>query len=119
MDMLQTIDVGLVVIDRDYRVQLRNSFMQNHSGRAATAVMGKNLFRVFPDIQEDWFRRKADSVFQLSCPALYQLGAAAVSFSLQELPPDNRYRRVHVSERHPGTADLGRRDDQARRGDRT
>jgi len=69
MDMLQTIDVGLVVIDRDYRVQLWNSFMQNHSGRSATAVMGKNLFRVFPDIQEDWFRRKADSVFQLSCPA--------------------------------------------------
>ena len=37
MDMLQTIDVGLVVIDRDYKVQLWNSFMQNHSGRSPTA----------------------------------------------------------------------------------
>jgi diguanylate cyclase (GGDEF)-like protein len=69
MDMLQTIDVGLVVIDREYRVQLWNSFMQNHSGQSPTAVIGNNLFRVFPDIQEDWFRRKADSVFLLRSPA--------------------------------------------------
>jgi diguanylate cyclase (GGDEF)-like protein len=69
MDMLQTMDVGLLVIDRDYRVQLWNSFMQNHSGRSATTVMGEPLFRVFPDIEEDWLRRKADSVFQLACPA--------------------------------------------------
>lgn len=69
MDMLQTIDVGLVVIDRDYRVQLWNSFMQNHSGRSATAIIGKSLFQSFPDIQEDWFRRKAESVFMLRSPA--------------------------------------------------
>jgi diguanylate cyclase (GGDEF)-like protein len=69
MDMLQTIDVGLVVIDHNYSVQLWNSFMQNHSGRSPTAVIGKDLFRVFPDIEEDWFRRKADSVFLLRTPA--------------------------------------------------
>lgn len=69
MDMLQSIDVGLMVIDRDYRVQLWNSFMQNHSGRSATAVMGEPLFRLFPEIEEDWFRRKADPVFLLKSPA--------------------------------------------------
>ena len=69
MDMLQSIDVGLMVIDRDYRVRLWNSFMQNHSGQSATAVMGKPLFHLFPEIEEDWFRRKADSVFMLKSPA--------------------------------------------------
>jgi len=69
MDMLQTIDVGLVVIDRDYRVQLWNGFMQNHSGCPSKAVVGKNLFQIFPDIEEGWFKRKADSVFMLKSPA--------------------------------------------------
>jgi diguanylate cyclase (GGDEF)-like protein len=69
MDMLQTIDVGLMVIDRDYRVQVWNSFMRNHSGRSATTVVGRNLFELFPDIEADWFRRKADSVFLLKSPA--------------------------------------------------
>jgi len=69
MDMIQTIDVGLVVVDREYKVHLWNSFMQNHSGRSSKKVVGKNLFQVFPDIQEDWFRRKADSVFMLRSPA--------------------------------------------------
>ena len=32
MDMLQTIDVGLVVLDREYRVKAWNSFYGNHSG---------------------------------------------------------------------------------------
>ncbi len=69
MDLLQTIDVGLIVIDQEYRVRLWNSFMQNHSGQTATAVMGADLFRVFPEIEEDWFRRKADQVFLLESPA--------------------------------------------------
>lgn len=69
MDMIQTIDVGLVVVDREYKVHLWNSFMQNHSGHSSKKVIGKNLFQVFPDIQEDWFRRKADSVFMLRSPA--------------------------------------------------
>ncbi len=69
MDLLQTIDVGLIVIDQEYRVRLWNSFMQNHSGHTATAVMGGDLFQIFPEIEEDWFRRKADQVFLLESPA--------------------------------------------------
>ncbi len=65
MDMLQSIDVGLVVVDRQYRVQLWNSFMENHSGRRPEGVIGKNLLELFPDIPADWFRRKAEAVFLL------------------------------------------------------
>ena len=65
MNMIQTIDVGLVVLDRDYRIQVWNGFMANHSGRAPHDVIGKNLFTMFDNIPETWFRHKAESVFLL------------------------------------------------------
>ena len=65
MDMLQTIDVGLVVIDHDYKIQVWNGFMANHSGLSADKTMEKNLFELFKEIPERWFRRKAESVFVL------------------------------------------------------
>jgi len=65
LDMLQSIDVGLVVVDRDYTIKLWNGFMANHSGMSPAKVVGKNIFKLFPDIPEDWFKRKAESVFLL------------------------------------------------------
>ncbi|GMQ88831.1 MAG: sensor domain-containing diguanylate cyclase [Gammaproteobacteria bacterium] len=65
LDMLQNIDVGLVVVDRDYTIKLWNGFMANHSGMSPTNVVGENLFKLFPDIPQDWFKRKAESVFLL------------------------------------------------------
>lgn len=62
MDVLQSIDVGLVVLDRSLRIKLWNGFMQNHSARAPTEVLNKNLFDVFPELPEGWFRRKLESV---------------------------------------------------------
>ena len=67
MDMLQSIDVGLLVLDREYKVQVWNGFMANHSGIAAGEIIGKNIFDAFQDIPEDWFMRKAESVFLLNC----------------------------------------------------
>ena len=32
MDMLQTIDVGLVVLDKEHNIKVWNSFMESHSG---------------------------------------------------------------------------------------
>lgn len=65
MDILQNIDVGLVVLDHDYRICLWNQFMQNHSGKAPEHVLNEGLFRVFPELSEDWFRRKAEPAFVL------------------------------------------------------
>ncbi|WP_428240482.1 diguanylate cyclase [Gynuella sp.] len=65
MDMIQNIDVGLVVLDKEYRIEAWNGFMENHSGLASTHIKGKNLFTAFPDIDEEWFRDKAETVFQL------------------------------------------------------
>ena len=66
MDVVQHIDVGLVILDRSFTVQLWNSFMQNHSASRADEVLGKNLFSLFPELPEAWFKRKADAVFTLN-----------------------------------------------------
>jgi len=69
MDILQTIDVGLVVLDREYNVKLWNGFMENHSGLRPDQTKGKNLFDLFKEIDEDWFRKKAEAVFLLNTRA--------------------------------------------------
>jgi diguanylate cyclase len=65
MEMLHNIDVGLVVLDREYNVQIWNGFMENHSGLLPREVKDKNLFSLFDEIPQDWFLRKAESVFLL------------------------------------------------------
>ncbi len=65
MEMLHNIDVGLVVLDRDYTIQIWNGFMENHSGLLPRETKGKVLFDLFAEIPKDWFVRKAESVFML------------------------------------------------------
>ncbi|WP_448213315.1 diguanylate cyclase [Colwellia sp. MEBiC06753] len=65
MEMLHNIDVGLVVLDREYNIQIWNGFMENHSGLLPREAKGQNLFSLFDEIPEQWFRRKAESVFLL------------------------------------------------------
>ncbi len=65
MDILQNIDVGLVVMDESYTINVWNNFMQNHSGKAPELVLGKSLFEAFPELPEAWFKHKAQSVFVL------------------------------------------------------
>ncbi|TMO57631.1 sensor domain-containing diguanylate cyclase [Pseudoalteromonas aurantia] len=65
MDMFNTVDVGLVVLDREYKVCIWNGFMENHSGLLPSAVKDKDIFDLFPSIDEQWFRGKTESVFVL------------------------------------------------------
>lgn len=67
-DMLHTIDVGLVVLNTHYEVQLWNSFMENHSGISSTHAKNVSLFELFPDLKKDWLTRKLDNVFSLKTP---------------------------------------------------
>lgn len=64
-DMLNHIDLGLVVVNKQYQVTLWNSFMENHSGKSSSTAKGKSLFELFPDVDEEWLKRKLDNVFNL------------------------------------------------------
>jgi diguanylate cyclase (GGDEF)-like protein len=65
MEMLQTIDVGLVVLDREHNVQVWNSFMESHSGITPLQTKDKNIFDLFEELPKDWLMHKTESVFML------------------------------------------------------
>lgn len=65
LDILHNIDVGLVMLDQDYKIQLWNNFMESHSGLGPQKVMGQSIFELFPYIDETWFKQKVAPVFQL------------------------------------------------------
>lgn len=65
LDIIHSIDVGVVVLDRQLNVKVWNAFMENHSGLPADSVQDKGLLTLFPEIPADWFRRKLESVLAL------------------------------------------------------
>ncbi|MBR9870847.1 MAG: GGDEF domain-containing protein [Gammaproteobacteria bacterium] len=68
-DMIETVEVGLVVLDLEFRVQAWNGFMENHSGITASLIRGEQIFTVFPDIPKAWLTRKVDAVITLNTRA--------------------------------------------------
>ncbi|MBD5770939.1 transcriptional regulator [Marinomonas colpomeniae] len=67
-DMLHHIDVGLVVLNEKYEVQLWNSFMENHSGVSSSIAKQQSLLSIFPNLDTGWLRQKMDNVFGLKTP---------------------------------------------------
>ncbi|WP_199608935.1 sensor domain-containing diguanylate cyclase [Flocculibacter collagenilyticus] len=65
MEMFQTVDVGLVVIDQEYKIQVWNGFMENHSGLRPSQVREDDIFELFTELDEEWFRHKSEPVFKL------------------------------------------------------
>lgn len=66
LGMLDSINVGLVVIDLNYRIQMWNDFMENLSGQTASKVLNKVVYELFPEIPEQWFKNKVKSVSTLA-----------------------------------------------------
>ncbi|WP_213880562.1 diguanylate cyclase [Pseudomonas sp. dw_358] len=65
----QSIDVGVVVLDRNYQVQVWNSFMENRSGVPSRDALNHSFFALFPEVSDSWFRKKVESVATLGTPA--------------------------------------------------
>lgn len=69
LDIVQSIDVGVVVMDRDYNVEIWNSFMENHSGVGADKAARQSLFTLFPEIDQGWFTHKVETAVMLGTRA--------------------------------------------------
>jgi diguanylate cyclase len=67
-DLLGSIEVGIVVLDKEFNVQVWNQFMENHSSIVPGIIQGKNVFDFFPEIDKQWFTRKAAPAFSLKSP---------------------------------------------------
>jgi len=68
-DLLSSLEVGIVVLDREFKVEVWNQFMENHSGLTPKMVKEKCLFDLFEEIDKDWFKKKCNPVFELRSPA--------------------------------------------------
>ena len=67
-DMLHHIDVGLVVLDTSYEIQLWSGFMENQRGVSSMNAKNKSLFKVFPDLNANWLQQKLDNAIALRTP---------------------------------------------------
>ena len=66
MDMIQSVDVGLVVLDKENQIRVWNSFMENHSNMSSEDVRKKNLYDLFPELPRAWLNKKIQSAFTLN-----------------------------------------------------
>ncbi len=64
-NMIQTVDVGIVVFNRDFEIKVWNGFMEAHSGLLPSQVRDVSLFSLFCDINETWLQNKTRPVFEL------------------------------------------------------
>ena len=69
LQILQNIEVGLIVFDRDYDVKVWNGFMENHSGISSVVAKDENLFTLLPTLPKSWFQYKTESVLKLGIQA--------------------------------------------------
>lgn len=58
MQVLDSLDSGLVVLDGDHNVCAWNGFMQSYSGIEAQDILGRRLSDVFPDLPLSWLNNK-------------------------------------------------------------
>lgn len=65
LDMVQNIDVGLVIIDKDLTVKVWNGFMENHSGLLTRHIVDKKITDIFTSISKSWLQQKINSVYLL------------------------------------------------------
>ena len=65
-NVVDCIDNGVFVVDKDFTVQLWNQFMEIHSDFTANEIIGLNFFECFPKLPKKWFERKIKSVFLLN-----------------------------------------------------
>lgn len=68
LDIIQSTDIGIVVLDKDFNVEIFNRFMQVHSDISAEEIIGRSIFDIFPYLDDEWFIRRVSSVFELGIP---------------------------------------------------
>jgi len=60
--IFETINTGLVVLDKEMTVQYWNRWMTLHSGISADDIVGKKLFEKYPQLDRPHFLRNCRAV---------------------------------------------------------
>lgn len=85
LDIIQSSDIGILVLDKEYNIEIFNRFMQVHSGITGEHAVGSQIFELFPYLNDEWFVRRVSSVFDLGIPVYttYQQRDSVFDFPLK------------------------------------
>lgn len=70
LEILQSLDVGIIIVDSSMIVKVWNRFMSNHTAIAAEDAVDRHLLTVCPTLPEAYIRRKLKSVVVLQNPII-------------------------------------------------
>jgi diguanylate cyclase len=62
--VFDTLNIGVVILDKEMRVHYWNNWMAVHSGRSKESIIGANLVDIFPNLNEPNFLRSFKSVLK-------------------------------------------------------
>ncbi|WP_256573148.1 PAS domain-containing protein [Pseudomonas sp. CC6-YY-74] len=110
--VLQSINLGVLLLDSQYRVAFWNDFMAIHSGKDCDEVRGRSLFDLFPELPRLWVQKKIDGVFALHNLCVHFLAATPAPVQFRRQPAHHRLDRNDVPELHLLADDGGRRHRQ-------
>ncbi len=95
LQILDTLNQGLAVIDRGLRVVLWNRWMELHSGLERSQVLGRVITEIFPDLSGKGFTWKAQQVFKLGNYAFFSQKLHHYLFPLTSVQYlQNRFERM-------------------------
>jgi diguanylate cyclase (GGDEF)-like protein len=60
--IFDTVNIGLVVMDKELKVTQWNRWMFQHSGIASEQIVGSSIFEHFPALDSPWFTRNCKAV---------------------------------------------------------
>jgi hypothetical protein len=60
--ILETLDIGLVILDRDLRVRYWNRWLASHSGISAKKIKGSSIFEFYPQLDGKKFQRNFKAI---------------------------------------------------------
>ena len=66
MTIVQNLEVGLVVLNKENRIEVWNSFMESHSSKLSYEVKDKELCELYPELDKTWLERKLEMVKTLN-----------------------------------------------------
>jgi len=69
--ILEIIDLGIVVLDPEFRVCYWNQWMALHSGISPESITGKQLFELYPELNTPEFLRGARMSLNFGSPAVF------------------------------------------------
>lgn len=96
LDIIQSTDIGIVVLDKNFDIEIYNRFMQVHSDIAPDQAIGTNIFDLFSYLDDEWFKRRVTSVLELgiSVYTTWEQRDNVFDFALK-LPIHHELRRMY------------------------